>query len=183
MAQFYPLIIEGVRFFVNPTQLKFNTQTVQNEVNTLGGPAIQYWYPKLTTLQLVGYAGGTRAYRELLNLRTNFFEKGKKVRIFYKTSLYNAVLTLLEVSHVTEEHMRFRYQINAVFLEPFKMEDFAINETGKNPFTIGFLRGITKTLNETASKFDERTNKFLQKQAFKSKLNLGPGPSYFKTTF
>ncbi|MEM3509295.1 MAG: hypothetical protein QXY18_00980 [Nitrososphaerota archaeon] len=163
MAHYFPLIVEGVRFFVNPTQLKLTTQTVQSEINTISGPVIQYWYPRITNLSIIGFAGGSRAYRELVNLRTNFFEKNKMVRLFYKTQMYRGIFTYFELSHLTEEHQRFRYQINLYLLDPFKYEDFAINETQQTPFTIGFLRNFTRAVNISADKLDERIHKWLYK--------------------
>jgi len=155
MASFFPVIIEGVRFLVNPTSIRLNTTAVTQEVNTVSGPVLQVWYPKFTIMYITGYAGGTRAYRELTYLRDFFFAENRIIKVFYKTKLYRGSFTYFDLSTETAENLRFKYQLNMLLLDnaDFKYQDFALGVFVK-PFNLFGLENLKKKLNLGADKLE-----------------------------
>jgi len=155
MANFFPIIIEGVRFLVNPTSFRLNTQALTSEVNTMSGPVLQIWYPRFSTLYITGYAGGTKAYRELTYLRDFFFAENRVANVFYKTKLYKGTFTLLDLSTETSEHIRFKYQLNMILLDSkyFKYQDFALGIFTK-PTNIFGISTLKKKLDLRANQLE-----------------------------
>ena len=132
MATKYPLILNGVRFLVNPTSLSIKAGVVVGNLNTEDGVKFQYWYDEPEVLTIKGVAGGTTSYRELLNLKQNFERTDKVSELFYKTRVYYGLIMNLNVSKDAMDPSKFPYELEfkLLFGEKFHPEDFALSASG-----------------------------------------------------
>lgn len=135
MATRFPLILNGVRFRVNPTSLQIQKTVSYGTLATQSGVKYQIWYNNPEVLTISGTAAGVTAFQELLLLKQNYdvtTSPGKTSRLFYKTRLYTGFITALDVTHAVTAHNRFQYNIVFQLLQgqQFKPEDFALQPTG-----------------------------------------------------
>lgn len=130
----FPLILNGIKFRVNPTALSIKKPVLKGTVNTQGGVRFQIWYNMPEVLTIQGVAGGETAYNELLFLKNNF-EKTTTQRyseLFYKTKIYKGFIDTVDVGHTLENHQRFPYTIAFQLLhgEQFNLHDFSLEPRG-----------------------------------------------------
>lgn len=135
MATTYPVILNGVRFQVNPKSLDINKSLKVGSVDTQGGVVFQFWYNNPETLTISGMSAGSSAFQELLFLRQNYdvtINPGTISQLFYKTKTYKGFLTGLKITHNVSRHLLFEYSMTFQLLqgETFKVEDFALTPTG-----------------------------------------------------
>jgi len=145
MANRYPLILNGVKFYINPKNLSIEKPLQVGELLTQGGVQYQIWYDHPETLTIIGVSAGDTAYRELLFLK-NSYEVGADVKtseLFYKTKTYIGFIRNIRVGHTLDEHLRFPYTIIFQLLQGqrFNLQDFALNSTGA-------LSGLEQTIEQ-----------------------------------
>lgn len=163
MATVFPLIINGVRFQVNPTMLASNKSIKYATLETQSGVVYQFWYNNPETLEITGMSAGSSAYQELIFLRNNFdvtLNPGTISQLFYKSKTYNGFLTNLKITHNIKRHLLFEYSMTFQLLqnEEFKIEDFALQPTG----LLGKLTTIfSQTVNAPIAGFENQINKIL----------------------
>lgn len=138
MATKYALILNGVKFLVNPTSLKINMGVLMSSLTTQGGVKYYIWYNNPEVLTIQGQSAGSTAYQELLFLKNNFERNNKTSSLFYKTTIYSGIITSLEVNYTSDSPNRFGYSINFQLLQgqKFKIEDFSLQ-----PIKTGNLLG------------------------------------------
>jgi len=134
MAIKTPLILNGVKFQVNPMGLSLDSKVVSTSLVTQGGIRFQTWYDSPQILTISGMSAGESAYQELQFLKTNFEYTNTKglSRLFYKNSTYIGFIQSITVSHSVDAHLRFPYQIVFQLIQgqKFNFYDFAFNPTG-----------------------------------------------------
>lgn len=134
MATRFPLQLNNLRFFVNPTGLNIQKGLVFAPLNTQSGVKYQVWYEAPEILTITGDAAGNTGYKELLFLKQQFEKTNKISELFYKTRIYKGFITSLQVDNNTQHLNRFSYSITFQLLqgEAFAIEDFALtrNEEG-----------------------------------------------------
>lgn len=135
MATKFPLILNGVRFKVNPTSLHIQKALNFGTLQTQSGVKYQVWYNNPEVLTISGMSAGSTAFQELLFLKQNYdvtTSPGKTSQLFYKTKTYTGFITSLDVTHTTATHNKFMYNITFQLLQnqQFKPEDFALLPTG-----------------------------------------------------
>lgn len=137
MATKFPVILNGVRFLVNPVGLSIKKNLQYGTLGVQAGVKYQFWYHQPEMLTISGYSAGKTAFQELLFLRQNYditINPGKLSQLFYKSQTYTGFLTSMEVSDVITQgnHLVFRYTLPFQLLsgQVFKVEDFATQPTG-----------------------------------------------------
>ena len=132
MAIRFPLILNNVRFQVNPRNLRIRKPLIFGDLATQEGIQYQIWYNAPEMLTITGISAGESAYQELLFLKNSFESSTKISELFYKTKIYRGFMKSLEVGHTLDEHLRFPYTIEFQMLhgESFNIHDFALNPTG-----------------------------------------------------
>lgn len=142
-------ITKGVNYGTLPTQ---------------GGVQYQIWYNSPEMLVLTGASAGQTAYQELLFLQQQFASTNKLSTLFYKTTVYQGFITLLDVEASTSHLNEFNYTINfqLLFGQQFAIEDFSLSTTnnGVVEAAIGRLENI---LNIPLNKANQSISNLLQK--------------------
>jgi len=139
----FPLILNNIRFQVNPRNISVNKPLLYQELATQHGVRYQIWYDRPETLTIQGMSAGDTAFRELLFLKQNFERttSNKISELFYKTKVYRGFITQLTVGHSVDEHLRFPYQIEFQLLqgEQFNIHDFSLEASGLLSRPLNFL--------------------------------------------
>jgi hypothetical protein len=134
MATKFPLQLNNLRFFVNPTQLAISKGVNYAQLATQNGPQFQVWYNTPEVLTITGMCAGSTAYQELVFLKTQFEKADKLSQLFYKTRLYNGFITNMTVEAAVGHLGYFNYtiQFQLLFGQQFAIEDFSLtgNEVG-----------------------------------------------------
>jgi hypothetical protein len=138
MSSVFPIQINSLNFYINPTQLSISKPTTFATLPTANGFVYQFWYDSPEVLTLTGASAGTTAYNELVFLKNNFQLTNKVVSIFYKTKLYQGFITNLTVEHSTSHINRFNYTLAIQLLQgqQFAIEDMSITQNNQ-----GFIEG------------------------------------------
>jgi hypothetical protein len=164
MATIYPLQLNGLRFFVNPRNMKITKAASFAPLTTQSGIQYQVWYNTPEMLVLTGASAGQTAYQELLFLKQNFEKNDKLSTLFYKTRLYQGFLTLLDVEASTSHLNEFTYTINFQLLtgQEFAIEDFSISTTN-NGLIQGAIGRLQNILNIPLNQANAKITNLLQK--------------------
>lgn len=161
MAVKFPIIINGVKFQVNPRSLESNKSVKYGSLETQSGVVFQFWYNNPEILSISGYSAGTTAFQELLFLRQNYdvtINPGKISQLFYKSKVYSGFLGDLKITHSTDRHLMFQYSMVFRLLqgEEFKIEDFALQPVG----LLGRVSTIlSQVVNEPIAGFEQQIGK------------------------
>ena len=128
MAVTYPIILNGVSFYINPNSLDFNQELLYGTLNTENGVTVQTWYNQPGILTVNGVSIGSTAYRELSFLKSEFEQAGKLSEFFYKTHLYYGFIRSLKVGASVEKLFRYPYTLVFQFLkdQDFQVADFSL---------------------------------------------------------
>lgn len=164
MATKFPIQINNLRFFVNPTQMSITKSVSYAPLATQGGVTFQVWYDAPEVLTITGASAGKTAYRELLFLKRNFERTDKTSELFYKTRIYRGFITNLSIEHSTGHINQFNYTIQFQLLhgERFGIEDFSL--TGDETGLIGSqIRRAENFINEKLSVVETNISKLLSK--------------------
>lgn len=142
----YTLILNNVKFMVNPTNLKISKGVAISQAALQSGIKYYVWYDSPELLSITGMSAGTTAYQELLFLRTNFERTNKTSTLYYKTGLYYGMIMGLNVNFEAQDPNKFAYEIQfqLLFGQKFKIEDFALNPSG----VLGQLAGLGDTVTD-----------------------------------
>lgn len=167
MATTFPVIINGVRFQVNPKSLEVQKSVKYQALDTQNGVVYQFWYNNPEILTISGISAGTSAFQELIFLKNNYdttLNPGKLSQLFYKSNTYNGFIDSMKVSHVISQgtHLMFQYNMTFRFLqgEQFKIEDFALQPTG----LLGKLTTIfSQTVNQPIAGLENQINRIFGK--------------------
>lgn len=164
MATKFPIQINNLRFFVNPTNLSITKGVNFGTLNTQSGTKYQVWYDTPEILTISGVSAGDTAYKELLFLKQNFELTNKLSEVFYKTRLYKGFITNISVEASTTHLNEFTYSLTFQLLqgEKFGFEDFSLksNEKGVVATALAKLEGI---INQPLSSLESSIGKLLQK--------------------
>lgn len=159
MATKFPLILNGVRFQVNPTNLTIKSAITLGELPTQNGIRYQIWFSTPQVLTINGTSAGDTAYRELLFLKENFEQTSSTAmsELFYKTKKYKGFIKNLDVGHSLDAHLRFPYTITFQLLqgERFNIQDFSLSTVGA---ISNALAPLTNVINEPISRFENSLN-------------------------
>lgn len=162
MAAKFPLVLNNLRFFVNPTGMNVTKGLNFSPLNTQNGVIYQVWYDAPEVLTITGQSAGDTAYRELAFLKRDFEKTNKLSELFYKTRVYEGFITNLTIDHNTGHPNRFNYTITYQLLqgEKFAIEDFAISQS----INLGgdverALKKIQDFINEPIAKFENKVRK------------------------
>ena len=134
MANRFPLILNNIRFQVNPKNITVTKPLTVADLPTQGGVRYQIWYDAPETIQIAGVSAGDTAYRELLFLKQNYEQSATAgiSELFYKTKIYKGFIRSIKVGHTLDEHQRFPYTIEFQLIsgQQFNFQDFALEPTG-----------------------------------------------------
>lgn len=164
MATKFPLQINSLRFFVNPTNLKIVKAVNFSPLATQNGITYQVWYDAPEVLTISGVCAGSTAYKELVFLKQNFERTDKVSDLFYKTRLYKGFITSLDVEHNTQHINQFNYNITfqLLFGEKFAIEDFSL--TGNEQGVVGrTLNDLENFINQPLNRLQSSIDKLLKK--------------------
>jgi hypothetical protein len=157
----YPLILNGVKFQVNPTSLSISKPIVKGTLQTQSGTRFQIWYNQAEVLTINGISSGDNAYAELSFLKQNFERTSSNVlsELFYKSQTYRGFIDSISVGHAVTSHERWPYTVvfQLIYGEKFRIQDFSLNPSGAISQVTGFLENIinapisraTTALNQT----------------------------------
>jgi len=145
----FPLILNGIKFQVNPQNLSIEKPLVYQELATQSGIQYQIWYDRPEVLTIQGISAGETAFRELLFLKENFetTSLSRISELFYKTQVYKGFITNLVVGHSLNEHLRFPYQLNFQLFhgERFNIQDLSLEAPQ------GIIGQVSGVLEETVN--------------------------------
>jgi hypothetical protein len=164
MATKFPLQLNSLRFFVNPTNLRITKAVNFAPLNTQNGVKYQIWYDAPELLTISGASAGKTAYKELVFLKRNFERTNKLSELFYKTRIYKGFITNMEIDHSTSHPNQFNYTITfqLLFGEKFAIEDFSL--TGNEKGIVGrTLEQVENFINEPLNKLESSIEKLLAK--------------------
>ncbi len=166
MATRFPIQINNLRFFVNPTGLNIQKGLNFAPLNTQNGVRYQIWYDAPEVLTITGDAAGDTAYRELNFLKRNFERTNKTAELFYKTRVYRGFITNLTVDHNIGHPNRFSYSITfqLLFGERFAIEDFSLTRQEEGVVSRA-LKSVEDFINEqiNTDKIQAKIDNFLQR--------------------
>ena len=128
----YPLILNCVRFLINPNHLNITKPLSMGELETEKGVEFQTWYEKPETLEIDGLSAGKSAYKELQFLKHNFARTNKTSELYYKNRLYKGIITKLTVDAAIRHLYEYDYVITFQLLhgQTFAIEDFSVKSGG-----------------------------------------------------
>ena len=130
----YPLILNGIKFQVNPTSLSVTKPILKAKMDTMSGTRFQIWYNQAEVLTIKGVAAGETAYRELLFLKQQYERTSSTAvsELYYKTKIYRGFIDTVGVGHATQTHQRFPYDITFQLLygQQFNIHDMALEPKG-----------------------------------------------------
>lgn len=131
MASRFPVQINNLRFFVNPTNISITKNVNYTPIVTQNGVRYQVWYDSPEVMTIRGASAGDTAYRELLFLKQNFERQNKISELFYKTRVYRGFITELTIDTSTDTLGFFNYAITFQLLqgERFGVEDLSVRGT------------------------------------------------------
>lgn len=139
----FPLILNGIKFQVNPLNIAVSKPLVQGELATQGGVRFQVWYEAPEVITITGMSAGESAFKELIFLKQNFEVSStqKLSELFYKTKIYRGFIQEIGVSHGIDQHLRFPYQITFQLIhgERFNIHDLALQPSGLIEEATNFL--------------------------------------------
>jgi hypothetical protein len=138
----FPISINSLNFYVNPTNLSVTKPLLFSQVPTVGGLVYQAWYDAPETFVLSGESAGSTAYNELVFLRQNFENTNKVVTIGYKAKVYYGFMNSISLEHSTSHINRFRYNIQITLLQG---QHFAIEDTALNANNQGLIEGAVNS--------------------------------------
>ena len=151
----FPLIINGVKFQVNPTSLSIAKPLLKGELATQSGIRYQIWYNAPEVLSIRGTSAGESAYKELIFLKQQFERTSTTAvsELYYKSKMYKGFIASLKVGHALSAHQRFPYEIEFQFLqgERFTIADFALEPRGVLGEAQSFLE---ENINAPIARFD-----------------------------
>ena len=159
MATNFPLILNNLRFLVNPTGMTISKGLNFAPLNTQNGVIYQVWYDAPEVLTISGQSSGDTAYRELAFLKRDFEKTNKLSELFYKTRVYKGFVTNLTVDHNTGHVNRFNYTINFQLLqgEKFAIEDFSLAQTKFFGSDVeNAIKKVQDFINEPIAKFENK---------------------------
>ena len=162
MATKFPLILNNLRFFINPTGMNITKGLNFAQVNTQNGVIYQIWYDAPEVLTMSGQSSGKTAYNELAFLKRDFEKTNKLSDLFYKTRVYKGFITNLTVDHNTGHPNRFNYTITFQLLqgEKFAIEDFTLNQTRSVGGTVErVIKKVQDFINAPIAKFENKIGK------------------------
>jgi len=166
MATKYPLILNSIRFQVNPTNLRISKPLVTSQLATQAGIRYQVWYDSPEVLTINGISAGSTAYQELLFLKQNYEQSstGGISTLYYKTKGYRGFIRRLDVAHSIDQFLRFPYTIDFQLVngEKFNIHDFALEPSGA--FS-ALSNSITQVINQPINNLSSSLNGLLGKVA------------------
>lgn len=167
MATRFPIQINSLRFYVNPTGLNIQKGLNFNTLATQGGIKYQVWYETPEVLTITGDCAGDTAYKELVFLKQQYEQTNKISELFYKTRLYRGFITALAVDHNVQHVNRYSYTITFQLLqgEQFAIEDFSLTRKEE-----GFVSKTLKKLEDSINKRLGTTNAQAKIDNFFNKL-------------
>jgi hypothetical protein len=162
MATKFPIQINNLRFYVNPTGLNVTKGVSFAPLNTQNGVVFQVWYDVPEVLTITGQSAGNDAYKELAMIKRDFEKTNKLSELFYKTRLYKGFITSVNFDHNTSHPERFNYTITFQLLqgEQFAIEDFTIKERSLGTRVEKFIQ---ENLNKPIAKFENNMDRFFKK--------------------
>lgn len=164
MATKFPLQINNLRFFVNPTQLSISNAVTYGTLPTQSGVRYQVWYDTPPTLTISGASAGSTAYQELVFLKQNFQRSDKTSQLFYKTQLYTGFLTNITVESSTSHPNEFTYSITFQLLQgqQFSLEDFSLAANNSGAVQTA-LNKLASVINQPLNQLQSTAQKLLSK--------------------
>ena len=154
MAIKYPMYLDNLRFFVNPTNIGIKKNSQVAESKTKLGVIYQIWPDLPDVLDLKGIAFGANTFNELLRLKNAFEKINKLIILRYKGRSYSGFLKTLDVNGDAEVPGRFNYSFNFQCINPphFEIQDLSIG-TGPTASAVGtsLSRAFSDLSNSLAS--------------------------------
>jgi len=134
MALRYPVILNGIRFLINPKHFSVRKPLSMAELPTQEGVEYQTWYNLPEILEIGGQSAGETAFRELQFLKDNFARTNKISELYYKNRLYRGIIREMTITSSSDYIYRFKYSITFQLLqgESFAVEDFALKKTNED---------------------------------------------------
>jgi hypothetical protein len=135
MATKFPLIINDVRFSINPKNISVRKALNIAQVDTMGGRQYQIWWPQPEIMTLQGETLGETAYQQLMNLK-QFYEGTKLSTLTYKVHTYKGYIISLDVTADTQNLQVWSYTLNFQLIhgEKFAVEDFSLSDVNAPVF-------------------------------------------------
>ena len=146
MATKLPVVINNVRFWINPTNISSKKALNIANLDTMRGRQFQVWWPAPEVVTIQGEAFGSDAYSQLLYLKKHYEGTDGQPTIStlkYKTTKYKGYIVSLDVSADVKNLDVWTYSLNLQLLhgQKFNIEDFSLKPTGP---TIGALENLEK---------------------------------------
>lgn len=178
MAILFPLKLNDVKLFVNPTNMTVRKRTDIARVKTMAGTTFQVWPDLPDEIRFEGILYGLRSLFELRNLQdiTSKTPEQKEITLTYKLKKYKGYMLDLEVSVDAEKPRQFKYAFTFVSKTPFNLPNMALGQlTGlaaEFDFIQAQLRGvINPALNAPADIASDLTN--VANQLGRVGMNIG----------
>ena len=148
MAVLFPLKLDGVRLFVNPTNISVKKRTDIARVKTMSGTTFQVWPDLPDEVHFEGVLYGLRSLFELRNFQSVMSKssENKETTITYKINKYKGYVLDLEISADADKPRQFHYAFNFVSKTPFNLPNMTLGQlTGlatEFDFIQAQLRGV-----------------------------------------
>ena len=134
MGQKLPVVINDVRFWINPTNMVVRKALNIAQLDTMRGRQFQVWWPSPEVVSISGEAFGKDAYKQLLYLKRHYEGTGGNPSLStltYKTYKYDGYIVNLDVTADAKNMNVWIYSLNFQLLHgnKFRVEDFSLTES------------------------------------------------------
>jgi hypothetical protein len=148
MAILFPLKLNDVKLFVNPTMISVKKRADIARVKTMAGTTFQVWPDLPDEIRFEGILYGLRSLFELRNLQDVLTKapEQKEVTLTYKLKKYQGYILDFEISAEADKPRQFRYNFNFISKTPFNLPNMTLGQlTGlatEFDFIQAQLRGV-----------------------------------------
>jgi hypothetical protein len=162
----FPLILNGVKFLVNPRSIRVSSPLVYGNLPTQAGIRYQIWYGQPEVITITGWSAGESAYSELLSLKNNFEYTTTNTlsSLYYKSTVYKGFMTNLSVGSTLDAFLRFPYEITFQLVagETFNIHDLSLEPSGIIGEAQDFLEeNINAPIARAANAFNKTLGKII----------------------
>ena len=158
MATKFPIYLNNLRFYVNPTNISIKKSSQVAESKTKAGVVYQVWPDLPDTMEIKGMAYGITSFNELLRLKNAFHATQKIVPLRYKGRVYAGYLKNLDIAGDAEVPGRFTYSFGFQCINPphFEIQDLAV---GNQPSLQATLNTVGQTYRILSSSLAQTVEK------------------------
>ena len=133
----YPVILNGVRFLINPKHITVRKPLSMGTLATQEGIKYQVWYELPEIITIGGQSAGETAFKELQFLKDTYAKADKVSEMYYKNRLYKGIIQELTITSSSDYIFRYKYSLTIQLLnkQVFAIEDLSVKRGNETSFS------------------------------------------------